>query len=227
MNRNVVHFYKDPQFAAFVHDKQALDHVFFDTKQLASGGLGSSGSPQSKIFFDGNTASDFTLTNIFSKNQMEQNEVAAIIGVSLTPLGIHQVKEGANAAAINGANIAQDVDTIIKTCSVKVRIGANDYGPWPAQSCGGDGGLGGAVDGIASTVAASVELRSAPSNGVSLVQGFWKWDHPVLWYGNKALLVELIGATGALSAAMNVRIGIHCSPYWRNFRPETPIQGVR
>ncbi len=223
MNPLVRDFLRDPKFAQFVANKQAIDHVFYDTKTILAAGLGAPAAPVPAFWFDGLTATDPTLTNIFGKNQMEQDEVAAIVGVSFTPLAVHNVKEGANAAAINGANISQDVDQVIKRSSVSVKIGTNVYGPWPAQSVGGDGGLQ-TADGLASTVAASVELRSAPSNGKPAVGCYWKFFHPILWFGNKQLIVQVDGATGAISANLNVRIGIHTSPLWRNFRPETGLR---
>lgn len=225
MNRDVAPFYRDPAFARFVAGKQAVDHEFYDTKTILAAGLGSPGSPVSKLWFDGNTASDFTLTNIITKNQMEQDEVAAIIGVSVTPLAVHALNEGANAAAV-AANIARDVDRVIKRCSVRVRLGSNDYGPLPVQSLGGAGGLTGTEGGVATTTAAVTTIRSAPNNGLPKTSAYWRWVHPVLWYGNKALSVELIGATDALSADLNVRIGIQVSPYWRNYKPETGLRGI-
>lgn len=227
MNPLARDFLKDPEFAAYVSQKQAIDHVFYDTKTVAAAGLGAAGgaSPATQLWFDGLTASNVVLTNILGKNQMEQDEVAAIIGISVTPLAVHAVFSGAAAANVNGAQIAQDVDQILKRSVLTMRFGTNSYGSWPTQSLGGDGGLSGLEGGMASTSAtAGIAVRSSPNNGSGVVGSYWKWFHPVLWYGKSQLSIELAGNTGAISADLPVRIGIHCSPFWRNVRPESPLR---
>ena len=212
----------DPELRAMAAGKQMVYQEFFDTKTVLAAGLGAVGAPAPQQWFDGQTAANATLTNIFrAQGQMGIKEVAIITGISVTPLAITKVIEGATAAAVNAIDIARDVDTFIKRSAIQFSLGNTQYPIYPVQSVGGNGGLSGAGS-IGSTVATSLEVRSFPGNGEQKVGAYLDFRaYPIIWYGSNFLSVTITGATGALSADLPVRVGIHCRPYFRNVRQET------
>jgi len=209
------------KFLRAVAGKQRINTHFYDTKTIAAGGLGAAGTPAQKLWFDGQTVNDSTLTGFVGKQQMEQDEVFDIVGMSITSMPDANIAEGATAAAIS-ANTSRDVSRFIYNTSVVLRIGSNDYGPWVTHAIGGDGGVGGTTV-LSNNVAAVTQLYSAPSNGAALVGQYWHFAQFIRWTGNKNLTISMNGTTGALSAALPVRICVYGAPYYRNYRPETGL----
>lgn len=209
------------KFLRAVAGKQRINTHFYDTKTIFAAGLGASGAPAQKLFFDGATVNDPTLTNFVGKQQMEQDEVFDIVGISITPLISVTVTEAAAAAGL-AANVTRDVARIINNTAIVLRIGSNDYGPWVTHAVGGDGGVGG-VNVLSNNSAGVTEILSAPSNGIVQVGQYWHFAQFIRWTGNKPLTITMTGATGALSVDTPVRICVYGAPYYRNYRPETGL----
>ena len=209
-------------FLTAVEGKQRVSTHFYDTVTIPATGLGTVASPATTQAFTGANAGNLLLTNFQSPSQLEQDEYADIVGISVTPLVPVSLVDGASAAAL-AANRAADVDAVIKNLVVVMRLGTNEYGPFLAQSLGGDGGLGISLSNAANIAPASETIFTSANNGEPKPGNYWKWNFFVRWPGNKQLIVNLTGGTGALSDAVKVRIGIHAAPYYRNFRPETGL----
>lgn len=208
-------------FLQAVKGKQRINTKFYDTFTVATTGLGTATTPASILAFTGANAGDPILTNFETRDQLEQDEYADLVGVSLTPVAAIQIFEGVSAAAASAAMVF-DVDTILKKTVLKIRIGTNNYGPWPTHMIGGDGGLGGMLAASGSLALPSILTAAVGANGSPEVGKNWKWTHFVRWPGNKRLVAELIGKTGALvgGTAINIKCGLEAAPYYRNFVPE-------
>lgn len=219
MNPRLNNLLKNPNFRNSIQGTQAVDTEFFDTKTIPSGGLGAPGAQASLIFFDGTTAADYTLTNFIGKQQLQANELFVILGLSVAPLALHVVEDGAGAANIG--LIAGDVDKFVKRAALWVKFGVDDIPLTPIMSIGQTGGF--QVEGGApvTTVAAKYTMRSAASNGEPGVKRNLMFDNPVIWPGQSTLRCELWGATGAFSAAMPVRVGILGTWFRRTSREQT------
>jgi hypothetical protein len=209
-------------FLTAVEGKQRISAHFYDTITIPAAGLGTVAAPATTQAFSGANAGNLLLTNFQSRTQLEQDEYADLVGISVTPLVPISVVDGASAAAL-AANRAADVDAIIKNLVVVMRLGTNEYGPYLAQSCGGDGGLGVSLSNAANIAPPSETIFTSANNGEPKPGNYWHWNFFVRWPGNKQLIVNLTGGTGPLSADTKVRIAVHAAPYYRNFRPETGL----
>jgi len=207
-------------FLTSVEGKQRVSTHFYDTVTIPATGLGTLLAPATIQAFSGQNAGNILLTGFQSRTQLEQDEYADLVGISITPLVTPQVLDGANAAAVN-TNRANDVDLVIKNTVVVMRLGTNEYGPYQAQSLGGDGGLGISL-GVTGDSAA-ISVYESANNGEPKPGNWWHWNYFVRWPGNKQLIVNLTGGTGPLSDAVRLRVMVHAAPYYRNFRPETGL----
>jgi hypothetical protein len=209
-------------FLTAVEGKQRVSAHFYDTVTIPATGLGTLAAPATIQAFSGANAGNILLTNFQSRTQLEQDEYADLVGISLTPLVPISVVDGASAAAL-AANSAADVDAVIKNVVATMRLGTNEYGPYLAQSLGGDGGLGVALSNAANIAPPSETIFTSANNGEPKPGNYWHWNFFVRWPGNKQLIVNLTGGTGPLSSAVRLRVAVHAAPYYRNFRPETGL----
>jgi len=209
-------------FLTAVEGKQRISAHFYDTVTIPAAGLGTLASPATIQAFSGNNAGNQILTNFQSRTQLEQDEYADLIGISITPLSLIQIVDGANAAAL-AANAAADIDVVLKNLVATMRLGTNEYGPYQALSLGGDGGLGVSLSNAANIAPPNETIFASANNGEPKPGNWWHWNFFVRWPGNKQLIVNLTGGTGVLSNAVRLRVMVHAAPYYRNFRPETGL----
>ncbi len=209
-------------FLTSVEGKQRISAHFYDTITIPAAGLGTLAAPASLNAFSGANAGNQLLTNFQSRTQLEQDEYADLVGISVTPLVPPQLLDGASAAAL-AANTANDVAATMENSIVTMKLGTNEYGPYLSQSCGGDGGLGIALSNSSNIAPPNETILTSVSNGEPKPGNYWHWNFFVRWPGNKQLIVVFTAGTGPLSNALRLRIAVHAAPYYRNFRPETGL----